>query len=108
MAGHQRPDGNRRLDDPGDWVVRELSVGLARPELIVVPVLHDGARFPKPELLPEPIRRLADCQGVHLSGRNLDRWIDELVESIEKSGLKRQRAGRREAPELAEVPARRP
>lgn len=83
-------DGLRLLDDPEDWVRREIEAGLARDEIAVVPVLHDRARAPQPERLPDAIKQLAKCQAVELTGRNLDRWIEALSESIQQGTLKRQ------------------
>ena len=40
-------DGRRRLDDPRDWVRLEVAAALRR-DILVVPVLIDGARLPDP------------------------------------------------------------
>ena len=40
-------DGQRRLEDPRDWVVQEIEAALAR-DVTVIPVLVDGARMPLP------------------------------------------------------------
>jgi CHASE2 domain-containing sensor protein len=82
------PDGSRRLDDREDWVRREIEVALSRSDVAVVPVLHDHARPPSDEELPDSIRALARRQAVELTGRQLDRWIDELSESIQKDRLR--------------------
>jgi hypothetical protein len=44
-----------RLQDPDDFVRRELAVALARPGARVLPVLVDGARMPRSAELPEDI-----------------------------------------------------
>jgi hypothetical protein len=51
--------GNRRLDDPEDWVRVEVAESLQRQGLRVVPVLVGGAGMPKPAELPEPLKPLA-------------------------------------------------
>jgi hypothetical protein len=84
-------DGSRRLDDPSDWIRREIETALARPEITVVPVLHDGATAPEPDRLPDAIKALAECQAVQLTGRNLERWIAALSDSIRNGRLKRLR-----------------
>ncbi len=63
-------DGSRRLDDPDDFVRREIELALAhgRP---VIPVLLEGARMPGPQELPPSIRDFANCQAVALAN---DRW----------------------------------
>jgi hypothetical protein len=51
-------DGNRRLDNPDDWVRVEVETGLKR-EITVIPLLIDGARIPKEEDLPGDLKPLA-------------------------------------------------
>ena len=50
--------GNRRIDDPDDFVRLEISSALER-KIPVIPVLVDGAEIPKESGLPEPLRPLA-------------------------------------------------
>jgi CHASE2 domain-containing sensor protein len=88
------PDGGRRLDDPGDWVRREVAGGLANEKIVVIPVLHDGAEEPPPDRLPDPLKPLASCQAVHLTGRDIDRWVDELAERIHKGRIRQATAAR--------------
>lgn len=45
-------EGNRRLDDPHDFVRVEIATALQR-DVPVIPILLDGAALPKPSLLPE-------------------------------------------------------
>src|SRR5262245_50860869 len=45
--------GARRLDEPFDFVRLEISAALARPTVLVVPVLVEGATMPAPAELPE-------------------------------------------------------
>ena len=82
------PDGSRRLDNAADWVRREIESGLARDEIAVVPVLHDGASVSDRDQLPDSIKALARCQAVQLTGRELESWIDALAESIQKGRLR--------------------
>lgn len=51
-------DGSRRLDDPNDWVFREVNIALER-NIPVVPVLIYPARQPMEEDLPLPLKELA-------------------------------------------------
>jgi hypothetical protein len=57
--------GQRRLDDPGDWVVFEISAALQRG-ITVIPVLVDGARMPAATELPPALQPLASRQAVYL------------------------------------------
>jgi hypothetical protein len=51
-------DGTRRIDDPNDWVFKEVSIALER-NIPVVPVLIFPARQPMEEDLPLPLKELA-------------------------------------------------
>ena len=52
------PSGLRRLDDPDDYVRREIEAALKR-DVRLIPVLVEGARMPRPDELPGPLRPLA-------------------------------------------------
>jgi hypothetical protein len=53
--------GNRRLDDPKDWVRLEIVRALER-RITVIPVLIDGAELPSKSDLPEDLQGLLDHQ----------------------------------------------
>lgn len=57
--------GQRLLDQPGDWVVREICVAIER-EIPIIPVLVDGAERPSKEALPSDIKELSDHQTLHI------------------------------------------
>jgi hypothetical protein len=84
-------DGNPRLSDPDDFVRLEVETGLRRNDVTPIPALVGGARMPKPEALPEPIRPLTRRNALELSdarwaydvGRlnsTLDVLLDEVPE----------------------------
>ena len=54
--------GNRRLDDPNDFVRIEIAAALQR-DIPVIPILLDGARIPKAGQLPETSRSLRHGMG---------------------------------------------
>jgi hypothetical protein len=89
---HDAGPGARRIDQPGDWVRREIEEGLARPDLAVIPVTHDGASVPAREELPDSMKALSDCQAVTLTGRDIDQWITELVERIQVGRIRSSEA----------------
>src|SRR5215831_5868354 len=56
-AGAKNAAGQRRLDDPADFVRLETASALKR-DIPVVPVLIRGARMPGPEQLPDDGKNL--------------------------------------------------
>jgi outer membrane protein assembly factor BamB len=79
-------DGQRRLDNPDDFVVLEVRAALDRG-IPVVPVLVDGARPPRPEDLPESlrplVRRNAVRVGVESFRSDVDRMIEQLADVVQ-------------------------
>jgi CHASE2 domain-containing sensor protein len=100
-------DGARRLDDPGDWVRREIETGLDASR-IVVPVLLDGARMPEPEDLPGSLARLAERNAIALSAANWNRELDALLASIEEGRVREFLAHEQHAGEEGQAPPRPP
>jgi CHASE2 domain-containing sensor protein len=86
-------DGTRRIDDPDDWVRREIEAGLQRREAVVVPVLLDGAQAPTDAELPEPVKRLAALHAVAITGDDLTADIDNLVRSVERGRRRATHSG---------------
>jgi len=76
-------DGRRRLDDPRDWVRLEVAAALRR-DILVVPVLIDGARLPDPASLPEELRPLCQRHACELSDLRWSFDVGELVKGLEK------------------------
>jgi serine/threonine protein kinase len=54
--------GERRIDDPSDWVRIEIEAALAR-DIPIIPLLVQGASMPKARQLPPPLQELAYLQG---------------------------------------------
>lgn len=92
----RNPEGERRIDDSGDWVRLEIEAALAQPNAVVVPVLLDGAKVPDASDLPESLRPLAERNAVALTPDGWGREIDELVESL-RAGQLREHFARRES-----------
>ena len=59
-------EGQRRLDDPADFVRLEIEAAFAR-DVRVIPVLVDGARMPRIAELPTSLAQLARRQALELS-----------------------------------------
>jgi len=74
-------EGRRRLDDPADFVHREVTAALKR-NLRVIPVLLNAARLPAQRDLPQSLRRLADYQALELSEERWDYDIERLISAL--------------------------
>ena len=73
--------GQRRLDQPDDFVAIEIATALDR-NIRVIPVLVNGAGLPKARELPDKLKRLARRQSFELRQNQFGRDADELVERI--------------------------
>src|SRR4051794_2353547 len=62
--------GGRRLDNADDFVRIEIQQALAR-SIVVIPILVDDTRMPRPQDLPEPIQRFAQMNAYRISHENL-------------------------------------
>lgn len=67
-------NGQRRIDDPEDWVVEEIAVAmqLKKP---VFPVLVENASMPRPEELPDKLKPLTRYNAISISD---DRWKTDV------------------------------
>ena len=83
-----KPDDTRRLDDPTDWVRREVTAGLGQVDCIVVPVLHDGAGVPDRDDLPDSLKPLVDCHAIDFTGEDMDREIERLIDSVQSGRIR--------------------
>jgi len=67
-------DGQRRLDNPMDFIRLETAAALKRG-IRVVPVLVQGAVMPRAEQLPDDMKELAYRHAAELTH---DRWLSDL------------------------------
>src|SRR5688572_8093032 len=74
--------GIKRLDDPEDYVRKELTIGLARKER-VIPVLVEDAQDLRSELLPEPLKELALCQRLRVSHERFRSDTEQVIKAVE-------------------------
>lgn len=77
-------DGNRRLDDPKDFVRIEISRALERG-IRVIPVLVGGAAVPAPEDLPEALRPLCERQALEIRDAHFHPDAQVLIELLQKA-----------------------
>ena len=73
--------GQRRLDDPNDFVVLEIASALKR-EVPVIPVLVHGARMPSQEQLPESLKSFSHRNSVELSHARWPSDVQLLIEAL--------------------------
>lgn len=89
--------GQRRLDNPDDFVRLEVAAALDR-KIRVVPVLVGGARLPKPDELGTELAPLCRRHAITLTDAGFRQDVNRLIESVEKaikgSGLSVHKAPR--------------
>lgn len=73
--------GQRRIDDPDDWIHRELAEAFAAG-VRVIPVLVDGAELPCAAELPADIAALSRCQYRHLRRREPTSDLAHIVADL--------------------------
>ena len=77
-------EGNRRLDNQGDFVRVEILAALNR-NVRLIPVLVEGVRMPSERDLPEPLTKLARRQALELSFTRFQQDANRLIETLEKA-----------------------
>jgi TIR domain-containing protein len=70
--------GQRRLDDPGDYVRFEIRTALEQ-NTRVIPVTVDGAAMPRQRQLPAGLRRLTRLSALDMSYAHLEYDEDRLM-----------------------------
>ena len=75
--------GRTRLEDPGDFVRLEIEAALKR-DIVVTPVLVQGAHMPAAEQLPSEMKDLVYRNGFELSH---SRWESDFAEMIHRLNL---------------------
>jgi hypothetical protein len=79
--------GQRRLDQPGDYVCMEIAAALARPGVLVIPVLVGGAMMPAASELPEVIRPLRRRQAITVRDEAWESDMDRLAAALRPPGF---------------------
>jgi hypothetical protein len=76
--------GNRRLDDPDDFVRLEIEAALTR-RIRVIPILVDGATMPRDDELPPSLAGLARRQALELSPSRFEYDTTRLLKVLDKT-----------------------
>ncbi len=75
-------DGNRQLDDPGDFVRLEIETALKR-DIPVIPILVGKAAMPEVNQLPDSLQPLVFRNGLEVrSGPDFHRDVDTLIRGL--------------------------
>jgi hypothetical protein len=89
LIGHQwltitDEDGQRRLDDPNDFVRVEIEAALAR-NVRVIPILVEGARMPRATELPPSLAKLVRRHALELHPSRFDFDTGRLLRVLERT-----------------------
>jgi cytoskeletal protein RodZ len=76
--------GQRRLQQPDDFVAIEIAAALAR-SIRVIPVLVDGARMPKESELPDSLKPLVRRQAAEVRHSHFGRDAETLIASMREA-----------------------
>jgi len=76
--------GQRRLDNPDDFVRLEIEAALTRG-VRVIPILLDGARMPRADQLPASLAKLVRRQALELSPARFDFDTSRLLRVLDRT-----------------------
>jgi hypothetical protein len=83
--------GKRRLDEPADYVRREIASALKRNDVRVIPLLVSNATMPRAEDLPDDLKPLTSRQNYELRYERFNADANDLMSN--SPGSCRPRAG---------------
>src|SRR5574338_674755 len=84
LGATDKKTGRRRLDDPDDWVRRELETALELGKRLV-PVLVGGAKMPGEADLPDSLKSLAGLDAALIEDAHFERDAEALAEALDRS-----------------------
>jgi TIR domain-containing protein len=76
--------GQRRIDDPGDFIRIEIEAALARRGVRVIPVLVQRARMPTTEEIPPSLADLARRNALELSDGRWSYDVGRLTSTVDR------------------------
>ena len=88
------PHGKRLLEDPNDYVRLEIEAALEQ-EVVLIPVLVDGAELPQVEELPHTLAPIARRRALELRSERIKADTNVLFRAVDKIVLARRRRIRR-------------
>jgi hypothetical protein len=75
--------GERRLDQPNDYVRIEIGAALQR-DIPVIPLVLGGAKMPRAELLPDDLKALSVRNSLDLHDASFQSGLDRLVRELRR------------------------
>jgi len=87
-------DGSRRIDDPEDYVRRELEGALAA-DVLVIPVTFEGAQMPGQDDLPDSLKPFSTRNAVDIRATRWHEDVKDFVDYLVELKRKKQRGARR-------------
>jgi len=75
--------GNRRLENPEDFVRSEVSAALSR-DIRIIPVLVSGAMMPRSTDLPDDLKSLTHRNAIELSHTRFNMDAERLIHALEQ------------------------
>src|SRR5690606_4476032 len=82
-AGFDEDTKQLRINDPDDWVRREISRALER-NILVIPVLVEDGEMPKASNLPEELQPLLRRQAYEISNKKWKTDVAEFIDFLKK------------------------
>ncbi len=92
LTSYNPSTGDRRLNEPLDWVRTEIEAGLQSASCLVVPVLVDGAK-PLTESALQTVPSIAELAKVQALKLRRDHWkadVENVLDYLCKRGFHRQ------------------
>ncbi len=76
--------GDRRLDDPNDFVRVEIAAALQR-DIPVIPILLDGTKIPRADRLPEDLKHLSRRNGLDVRQASFHSDVGRLIRELKET-----------------------
>ena len=87
-------DGSRRIDDPEDYVRRELEGALAA-DVVVIPVTFEGAQMPGEDDLPDSLKPFSKRNAVDVRATRWHEDVKDFVDYLAELRRKKLRGERK-------------
>jgi formylglycine-generating enzyme required for sulfatase activity len=82
-------NGNRRLENPNDFVRIEIGAALKR-DITVIPILLEGTRLPKRDQLPDDLKQLTRRQALDVRHASFSNDMARLITRLKGAQLRPQ------------------